>query len=179
MRLFLTSLAMLFGFAVNCWAQETSPCRIEEQQCQELLAYRQFVPNLVNELNQLKAMSVSKNNDTTHAYDAYIAKFYAQASDYRDIRMSMYRWQERVATGIVLIVSALTVYGVGLATYQLVTAMKLGKAIKDAKIEISATKLVATTSSVGLIVLFLSLAFFAVFAKLIFPVISGGNQIVN
>jgi hypothetical protein len=170
------SLVFLLLLLTQSFSQGGNACRIEEQQCQELMTYRAYVPPLVAELNELKMAIASQGPASGRAYDAYLAKFYTQASEYRDIRISMYKWQENTATWIFISVFVLTTFGIGLATYQLISALSLGKGIKDAKLEISSTKLVATTSSVGVIILFLSLAFFVIFAKSIYPIISTDNQ---
>ncbi len=64
----------------------------------------------------------------------------------------------------------LTAVGVTLAGYQLFSAVRIGKTIQNAKLEISTTRMVVTTSSVGIVILLISFAFFIVFAKVIFPI---------
>jgi hypothetical protein len=179
MKAACVALIGLLLLLTQSYAQDTGPCRIEEPQCQELMAYRQYVPALVDEIKKLKAASPSQSGAAGAAYDAYLEKFYAQASEYRDIRIAMYKWQRNIATWVFVSVCILTICGIGLAVYQLASALRMGNAIKDAQLEVSATKLVVTTSSVGVIVLFLSLAFFFIFAKMVYPVISSGGPTIN
>jgi ABC-type multidrug transport system fused ATPase/permease subunit len=163
-------LLFLLLLVVPSHSQDTGPCRLEEPQCKELMAYRQYFPALADEIKQMKAAG-AQSGAAGAAYDAYLQKFYAQANEYRDIRIAMYKWQRTIATWVFASVCVLTILGIALAVYQLVAALKMGNAIKDAQLEVSATKLVVTTSSVGVIVLFLSLAFFFIFAKMIYPVL--------
>jgi hypothetical protein len=160
----MRSVLLLSLFVLVCVsrssAQEANICRIEEQQCRELIAYRTHVPALVSELDKLKTAFAAQSDASAQAYEAYLAKFYSQASEYRDIRISMYKWQNGTATWIFVGVSILTTIGLALAGYQLGAALSLGKAIKESKLEISSTKLVATTSSVGVIILLISFSFF-------------------
>jgi len=164
--------ALLIGFAlltIGTTSLLAEPaCQLEEPQCQELTAYREFVPQIVSELNELKRNSASEA--TTRAYDDYLRKFYAQATELREIKVGLYRWQRSTATWIFLAVLILTLMGVALAAYQLCSAIMLGRTIENAKVEIGKTKMVITTSSVGILVLLLSFAFFIVFAKAIFPI---------
>lgn len=168
MRAAGAALLLLLLLLVPSHSQDAGPCRLEEPQCQELMAYRKNVPALVDQLKKLQAAAPQS---LSPAYNAYLEKYYAQANELTDIRIAMFRWQRNIATWVFISVCFLTLCGIALAVYQLMSALRLGNAIKDAQVEISATKLVVTTSSVGVIVLFLSLAFFFIFAKMIYPVL--------
>lgn len=170
MRAIGTALLFLLVLLVPSHSQDAGPCRLEEPQCKELMAYRQSVPGLVDQLKKLQA-AAPQSGTSSPAYSAYLEKFYAQANELMDIRIAMFKWQRTIATWVFVSVCILTLCGIALAVYQLMSALRLGNAIKDAQVEISAAKLVVTTSSVGVIVLFLSLAFFFIFAKMIYPVL--------
>jgi hypothetical protein len=176
MKSICASLLLFLLLPAKAFSQEPGSCRMDEPQCRELMAYRTYVPAIVDELKTLKTSQPYQTDASVRAYDSYLTKFYTQASDYRDIRISMYRWQQNIATWEFVGVSLLTVFGIGLATYQLLAALRLGKSIKDSKLEMSSTRLVATTSSVGVIILFLSFAFFVVFAGMIYPITSAGDR---
>jgi hypothetical protein len=166
----LLPLLLLLLSAAPLRSEDAGPCRLEEPQCQELMAYRKNVPALVDQLRKLQA-GAQQSGAANPAYLAYMQRYYAQANELIDIRIAMFRWQRNIATWVFASVCLLTLCGIALAVYQLMSALRLGNAIKDAQVEISAAKLVVTTSSVGVIVLFLSLAFFFIFAKMIYPVL--------
>lgn len=170
MRTFVLGLVILILGASAALADPSQACQLEQPQCQELIAYREYVPQLVTELTQLRANSSSEV--TARAYDEYLRNFYTQTTELREIRIGLYRWQRSTATWIFISVLVLTLIGVGLAGYQLFSALMLRKAIQNAKIEIGASKMVVTTSSVGVVILLLSFAFFIVFARAIFPISS-------
>ncbi|ACK53072.1 hypothetical protein Tmz1t_0280 [Thauera aminoaromatica] len=97
------------------------------------------------------------------AFDKYQVQYYAFLGQQTEVAIENFRWQQRASEVLMWTVLAVVFCGLGFSGYQLYHATRLGKDPAANEIEISANKVRVTSSIVGLVVLFMSIAFLYLF----------------
>lgn len=97
------------------------------------------------------------------AFDKYQVQYYAFLGQQIEVAIENFRWQQRASEVLMWTVLAVVFCGLGFSGYQLYHATRLGKDPAASEIEVSTNKVRVTSSIVGLVVLFMSIAFLYLF----------------
>lgn len=97
------------------------------------------------------------------AFDKYQVQYYAFLGQQIEVAIENFRWQQRASEVLMWTVLAVVFSGLGFSGYQLYHATRLGKDPAASEIEVSTNKVRVTSSIVGLVVLFMSIAFLYLF----------------
>lgn len=101
--------------------------------------------------------------DVQAAFDKYQVQYYAFLGQQTTVAIENFRWQQRASEILMWTVLAVVFCGLAFSGYQLYHATRLGKDTPASEIEIGADRLRITSSIVGLVVLFMSIAFLYLF----------------
>ena len=102
---------------------------------------------------------------------AYRKGYYEQELKFREVELSIYRWQITAANAVLYLVGLLTLSGIVFSGYQLWRVNRISKAPPaGVELELSLSRLRVQTSVIGAIVLFVSYAFLLVFTRDIYTI---------
>jgi ABC-type multidrug transport system fused ATPase/permease subunit len=158
--LLLVCLCGLLFLPITSRGQSNST--LSDTERAELEAYRAEIPDLVKRASSASGQKTS--------YDEYLSRFYKQATEFRELRLQIYRWQLLAANLILGIIAVASIAGILMSFYQIYTAVKLGKVEGSTSIDMSVNRIQVTNTTSGIIIFFLSMLSLFVFMHDVFQV---------
>jgi hypothetical protein len=132
---------------------------------QELNLYREYLPQLANDLNisRMNGDEAGSDAKAKASYAEYLVAFYKEATEIRKMRLNMYAWQVFAGNLILFVVVLMSVGGFCITIFQVYQLYRMNIVDRPATIDISLHRIQLTTSITGVLVLVVSFLFLLVF----------------
>jgi hypothetical protein len=132
---------------------------------QELNLYREYLPQLANDLNISKMCGDETGSDAKAkaSYAEYLVAFYKGATEIRKMRQDMYAWQVFAGNLVLFVVVLMSVGGFFITIFQIYQLYRMNIVDRPTTIDISLHRIQLTTSITGVLVLIISFLFLLIF----------------
>ena len=171
------TVCCLLGVALGpLWAQETESGEPTKDEAREQLKQLLGSPDDPADETTLPPNfpeapdPVLADEETRAAYQRSAQAYYRYRSDSYSFREGVFQWQFISSVAIFIVVLMLVGVGVYFAWIQFKQRMKAGADQETSEIEISLQGIKASSSVLGVIILVISLAFFYLYLRYVYPI---------